>query len=103
MCLKSIGWLHSECAWMLEFVYSFELVFVLLHIIWLPQRFRSTNLIVAGRWTRGTRHGVQIVLVAIMVGTVVVGVIVVGFSFSEVGSGLVCSSRILLFWSVRLP
>ena len=36
---KLIGWLHSECAQVLEFVYSLDLMFVLLHIIWLPQRF----------------------------------------------------------------
>ena len=35
---KSVGWLHSQCAQMREFVDSVDLMFVLLHIIWLPQR-----------------------------------------------------------------
>ena len=48
---KLIGWLHSERAQMLEFVDSLDLTFLLLHIIWLPQRFWSTNGIVAGRWS----------------------------------------------------
>ena len=40
---KSIGWLHSKCAQVLEFVDSLDLMCVLLHIIWLGQRFWSTN------------------------------------------------------------
>ena len=84
VCPKLIGWLHSECLQMLEFIDSHGVMFVLLHIIWLPQRLWSTNLIVAGRWTRPTLRVLQIVLVAIIVGTIIVGVIVV-FLF-EVGS-----------------
>ena len=74
---ESIGRLHSECAQVLEFLNSVDLMFVLLHILWLPQRFSSSNGIVAGRWTRPTLCGVQIVLVAIIVGTTIVGTIFV--------------------------
>ena len=103
MCPKSKGWLHSECAQMLEYVGSQDLMFVLLHIIWLPQRLPSTNGIGVGGWARQTLHGIRIVLVAIIVGTTIVrtileGVIVV--FFFEVGSGLVCSSGSLPFRSV---
>ena len=63
---KSIGSLHSECAGVLEFVDSLDLMFVLLYIIWLPQRFWSTNRIVAGRRSLLPLCGVQIVLAAII-------------------------------------
>ena len=66
---KSIGWPDSECAQALEFVNSPNLMFVLLHIIWLLQRFWATNGIVAGRLSRPTLCGVRIVLVVIDVGT----------------------------------
>ena len=78
VCPESVGWLHSKCGRMLEFVDSLDFMFVVLHIILLPQRLWSTNLIVAGRWTRLTLRGVGIVLVAIIVGTIIVGTIIVG-------------------------
>ena len=36
---KSVGWLHSECAQVSEFFDGLDFMVVLLHIIWLPQRF----------------------------------------------------------------
>ena len=48
---KSIGWFHSERTQVSEFVDSLHFMFVLFHIIWLPQRFWLTNSIVAGRWS----------------------------------------------------
>ena len=104
VCPKLVGWLHSERAQMLEFVDSLQVMFVLLHKIWLAQRLWSTNLIVAGRSTQPTPHGVRIVLVAIIIGTVIVEVIVVGFFFFffEVGSRLVRSRGSLRFGSIRL-
>ena len=36
---KSIGWLHSKCARVPEFVDSLDFMVVLFHIIWLQQRF----------------------------------------------------------------
>ena len=92
MCPKSIGWLHSKCAQMLEFVDSLHLMFDLLNIIWLPQGLWSTSGIVAGRWARSTLHGVRIALVAIIVGTTIVGTSFEGVIvalFFEIGSGLV--------------
>ena len=65
---KPIGSLHSERAQVSEFVDSLDFMVVLFHMIWLPQRFWSTNSIVAGRWRRPTLCGVQIVLVVIDVG-----------------------------------
>ena len=65
---KSIGWLHSERAQVSEFVDSLDYMFVLFHIIWLPQPFWSTNSIVAGRWSGPTLCGVRTVLVVIHVG-----------------------------------
>ena len=65
---KSIGWLHSECAGMLEFVHSLASMFILLVLIWLPQRFWSTNGIVAGRWSQPTLCCVLFVRVVIDVG-----------------------------------
>ena len=103
---KSIGWLHSQCAQVLEFVDSLDLMFVLLHIIWLPQPSWSTNGIVAGRWSGPTLCGVRIVLFAIIVGTTIVGTVFVGIiviSFFEVGIGLVRSSGRLRFGGVGEP
>ena len=100
MCPKLIGWPHFESAQMLEFVDGFQLVFVLLHIIHLPQGFRSTNLIVPGWLTRirPTLHAVRMALVAIIVGIIVVGAIVVGAIvvgvFFDVGTGSIGSSGI---------
>ena len=48
---KSIGWLHCERAQVSEFVDSLDIMVVLFHIIWLPQRFWLTNSIIAGRWS----------------------------------------------------
>ena len=105
-CPKSIGWLHSECAQVLEFVHSLDPMFLLLHLIWLPQRFWSTNGIVAGRWARPTLRSVPIVLGAIAVGSTIIGTIfegVIVVFFLDVGSGLVRSIGSLRFGSVRLP
>ena len=104
--LKSIGWLHSECAQVLEFVNNLDLMFVLLQIKWLPQRFWSMNRILAGRCSRPFLCGVRIVLVAVMVGativvTVFIGVIVIGFF--QVRIGLVRSSGSLRSGGVRQP
>ena len=85
---------------MLAFVDSLHLMFVLLHIVWLPQRFWSTNRIVDGQWARPTLRVVQIVLSAIIVGSTTVATIlegVTGIFFLEVGSGLVRSSGSLRF------
>ena len=65
---KSIGWLHSECAQVSEFVDSLQFRVVLLHMIWLPQQFWHSNSTVAGRWRRPTLCGVRIVFVVIDVG-----------------------------------
>ena len=65
---KWIGLLHSKLAQVSKLVDSLDFIFVLFHIIWLPQRFWSTNSIVAGRWSRPTLCGVRIVLVVINVG-----------------------------------
>ena len=83
-------WLHSECAQVLDFINSLDLMFVLLHIsrIWLPRQFWSTNEIVAVRTARPTLRGVRIGLGAIIVGTTIVGTrfegVIVVFFF-EVG------------------
>ena len=103
---KSIGWLHSKFAQVLEFVNSLDLMFVLLHMIWLPQRFWSTNGIVAGRWSRPSLCGVRIVLVAIMVGATIVGTFFIGvivIIFFEVGMGLVRSRGSLRSGGVGQP
>ena len=86
---KSIGWLHSERAQASEFVDSLDLMVVLLHTIWLPQRLWLSNSIETGRWRRPTLCGVRIVLVVIDVGIgwISVGVIVV--VLFEVGIGMV--------------
>ena len=65
---KSIGWLHSNHAQVLEFIDNLDFMVVLFHVIWLPQRFWSTSSIAAGRWRRPTLCGVRIVLVVIDVG-----------------------------------
>ena len=65
---KLLGWPHSELAQVSEFVDSLDLMFLLLHIIWLPQRLWSTNSILTERWSRPTLCGVRIVLVVIDVG-----------------------------------
>ena len=103
---ESIGWRHSECAQVLDFVDSPDLLFVLLHIVWLPQRFWSTKGIVAGRRSRPTLCGLRIVLVTSIVGTTIVGTIFVGvivIFFFEVGIGLVRSSGSLRFGGVGQP
>ena len=103
MCPKSIEWLHSQCAQVLKIVDSLYPMFVLLHIVWLPQRLWSTNEIVAGRWAGPTLHGVRIVLGAIIVGTTMVGTILEGVIvvfFFEVGTELVSFEWKLFFWAL---
>ena len=107
---KWVWWLHSQCTQMLEFIGGFQLVFLALHVVWLPQGFRLTNLTVAGWWSqmRRTRrrpvlHVIRIILVgAISVSTIVVGIIVVGVFF-DVGSGLIPPSRSLRFSEHSTP
>ena len=65
---KSIGWLHSERAQVSLFVDSLHFMVVLFHVIWLRQRFWSTNSIVAGQRSGPTLCGVRMVLVVIDVG-----------------------------------
>ena len=62
---QSIGWLLSKRAQVSELVDSLDFMFILLHIIWLPQRFWSRNSIVAGLLSRPTLCDVRIVLVVI--------------------------------------
>ena len=65
---KSIGWLHSERALVWGFLDSLDFMVVLLHMIWLPQRFWLSNSIVTGRWRRPTLCGIHIVRVVKGVG-----------------------------------
>ena len=60
---KSVEWLYSERAQVSELFDGPDFMVVVLHIIWLPQRFWFRHSIVTGRWRRPTLCGVRIVLV----------------------------------------
>ena len=96
---KSIGWLHSECAQMLEFSDGFQVLLVALHVVQLPQGFRSMNLIVVGRLIR--IRPVPNIIQFVLVCAIVVGAIVVGIFFNVAG-GLIGSSGGLRLGGVRL-
>ena len=100
MRTKSIGWLHSEFAQMLEVIDGFQPVLVAFHVVHMPQEFQPMDLIVAG-WLirkRPVPHIVQI----FFVGAIVVGAIAVGVFF-DLGGGLIGSSAGLRFGGVRIP
>ena len=60
---KSVGWLQSERAQVLDFFDGHNFMVVLLQVTWLPEQFWSRHSIVTGWWRRPTLCGVRIVLV----------------------------------------